>query len=71
MSEPGTQAEKQRLRDAAHKGIPWKKWGPYLSERQWGGVRENWTATSKRGTTSRTISRGHAPTSAAKTASRA
>ena len=41
MSEPRTQAEKQRLSDAAHKAIPWKKWGPYLSERQWGGVREN------------------------------
>jgi len=23
---------------------PWKKWGPYLSERQWGTVRENYGA---------------------------
>src|SRR5262245_19142808 len=35
------QAEKQRLREAAEGNIPWKKWGPYLSERQWGSVREN------------------------------
>ncbi len=41
MSESRTPAEQQRLRDAAHNDIPWKKWGPYLSERQWGGVREN------------------------------
>ena len=25
------------------KGIPWKKWGPYLSERQWGTVREDYS----------------------------
>lgn len=25
--------------------IPWKKWGPYLSERQWGTVREDYSAT--------------------------
>ncbi len=24
-------------------GIPWKKWGPYLSERQWGTVREDYS----------------------------
>jgi hypothetical protein len=35
------QAERQRLKDAARSGVPWRKWGPYLSERQWGGVREN------------------------------
>ena len=23
--------------------IPWKKWGPYLSERQWGTVREDYS----------------------------
>ena len=43
MSESRTPAEQQRLRDAAHNDIPWKKWGPYLSERQWGTVRENMT----------------------------
>jgi hypothetical protein len=28
--------EQKRLNDAREEGIPWKKWGPYLSERQWG-----------------------------------
>lgn len=27
-------AEQKRLNDAREAGIPWKKWGPYLSERQ-------------------------------------
>jgi hypothetical protein len=33
--------EQRRLSDAREKGIPWKKRGPYLSERQWGTVRED------------------------------
>ncbi len=41
MSEPTT--EHKRLEDDA-KGIEnWKKWGPYLSERQWGTVREDYS----------------------------
>jgi hypothetical protein len=40
MREHEKQAERQRLKDA-RTGVPWKKWGPYLSERQWGSVREN------------------------------
>ncbi len=35
--------EQRRLNDAREKGIPWKKWGPYLSERQWGTVREDYS----------------------------
>src|SRR5262245_25222550 len=36
-------AERARL-DADRDGkIPWKKWGPYLSERQWGTVREDYS----------------------------
>ena len=35
--------EKQRLDEARGRGIPWKKWGPYLSERQWGTVREDYS----------------------------
>jgi hypothetical protein len=35
--------EEQRLREAREQGIPWKKWGPYLSERQWGTVREDYS----------------------------
>jgi hypothetical protein len=35
--------EQRRLDDAREKKIPWKKWGPYLSERQWGTVREDYS----------------------------
>jgi hypothetical protein len=36
-------AEQIRLEDAREQKIPWKKWGPYLSERQWGTVREDYS----------------------------
>jgi Glycosyl hydrolase family 63 C-terminal domain len=35
--------EQKRLNQARESGIPWKKWGPYLSERQWGTVREDYS----------------------------
>src|ERR1700758_995124 len=35
--------EKQSLDEARGEGVPWKKWGPYLSERQWGTVREDYS----------------------------
>jgi hypothetical protein len=35
--------EAQRLAQAREEGTPWKKWGPYLSERQWGTVREDYS----------------------------
>ena len=35
--------EQKRLNDAREKSIPRKKWGPYLSERQWGTVREDYS----------------------------
>lgn len=35
--------EKQRLKAEKLDGVPWKKWGPYLSERQWGTVREDYS----------------------------
>src|SRR5258705_55535 len=34
-------AEQIRLAAAREQQAPWKKWGPYLSERQWGTVREH------------------------------
>ncbi len=37
-------AEQKRLNDARETKIPWKKWGPYLSERQWGTVREDYSS---------------------------
>src|SRR3974390_27129 len=36
-------AEKVRLVEAREVLVPWKKWGPYLSERQWGTVREDYS----------------------------
>jgi hypothetical protein len=35
--------EEQRLQETRNNKIPWKKWGPYLSERQWGTVREDYS----------------------------
>ncbi len=32
-----------RLKDARNPNAPWRKWGPYLSERQWGTVREDYS----------------------------
>lgn len=36
-------AEIVRLQEARTANIPWRKWGPYLSERQWGTVREDYS----------------------------
>jgi Glycosyl hydrolase family 63 C-terminal domain len=35
--------EVTRLQETHDAKIPWKKWGPYLSERQWGTVREDYS----------------------------
>jgi hypothetical protein len=37
-------AEEQRLRASADRSAHWKRWGPYLAERQWGTVREDYSA---------------------------
>src|SRR3982750_1233392 len=36
-------AEMKRIEEARTQTLPWKKWGPYLSERQWGTVREDYS----------------------------
>src|SRR6202165_4195348 len=36
--------EKRRLEEDRKGQQPWRKWGPYLSERQWGTVREDYSA---------------------------
>ena len=41
--EPMKTAEHTRLEEAREGKIDWKKWGPYLSERQWGTVREDYS----------------------------
>jgi hypothetical protein len=43
MSESSMTAEALRLDEAREKGVPWRQWGPYLSERQWGTVREDYS----------------------------
>ena len=35
--------EEQRLEEARTRLVHWKRWGPYLSERQWGTVREDYS----------------------------
>ncbi len=40
-------AEQIRLREAYHRQVPWLRWGPYLSERQWGTVREDYSQDGK------------------------
>ncbi|MBI4473664.1 MAG: glucosidase, partial [Acidobacteria bacterium] len=36
-------AEEQRLEESRRREQHWKRWGPYLSERQWGTVREDYS----------------------------
>jgi hypothetical protein len=44
MADQSGTEEERRLADSDAGGGPWKKWGPYLSERQWGTVREDYSA---------------------------
>src|SRR5256885_10217227 len=42
--ERAMDAERARLTEArVSKSAAWRKWGPYLSERQWGTVREDYS----------------------------
>jgi hypothetical protein len=43
---PAATPEHQRLEEDAGRGKNWKRWGPYLAERQWGTVREDYSADS-------------------------
>ena len=36
-------AEEKRLQDSAQRDVHWQRWGPYLAERQWGTVREDYS----------------------------
>ena len=36
--------EDRRLQEARAGQVPWRRWGPYLSERSWGTVREDYSA---------------------------
>ena len=59
MTRPShsTNAETQRLTLAASRDVDWKRWGPYLAERQWGTVREDY---SDRGTVWEYFTHDHA-----------
>ena len=39
-----TQTAEGRRIEEARLGAPWRRWGPYLSDRQWGTVREDYSA---------------------------
>jgi hypothetical protein len=41
--EAADTAEERRLADSRARRVHWKRWGPYLSERQWGTVREDYS----------------------------
>ncbi len=43
-SVASTDAERMRLAEADSGAVPWRAWGPYLSERAWGTVREDYSA---------------------------
>ena len=43
MKERAATAEDRRLAEDAARSANWKRWGPYLSERQWGTVREDYS----------------------------
>jgi hypothetical protein len=45
FTKPTSGAECQRLQEDAARQKNWKRWGPYLSERQWGTVREDYSAS--------------------------
>ena len=38
--------ERQRMEDDRNRDANWKRWGPYLAERQWGTVREDYSENS-------------------------
>ncbi|MEO0648998.1 MAG: glucosidase, partial [Cyanobacteria bacterium J06650_10] len=43
MTRSAPTPEHHRLQEHQQKQADWKKWGPYLSERQWGTVREDYS----------------------------
>ena len=40
-------AEESRLKESQDHTAPWRSWGPYVSERAWGTVREDYSATGE------------------------
>ncbi len=46
-NRPGETAEGRRLAEDGARAANWKRWGPYLAERQWSTVREDYSATGE------------------------
>ncbi|HEY4245119.1 MAG TPA: glucosidase [Kofleriaceae bacterium] len=47
MSNVGDDAERERIAEDARRVHNWRRWGPYLAERQWGTVREDYSETGE------------------------
>src|SRR5882724_1455280 len=43
QEEAALGAEARRLKEATERTVHWKRWGPYLAERAWGTVREDYS----------------------------
>ena len=43
LRSPPIDAEERRLEESRRREKHWKRWGPYLSERAWGTVREDYS----------------------------
>jgi hypothetical protein len=69
MPNPPPNAEQARLAEDEKRTRNWKRWGPYLSERQWGTVGRTTLPTARAGATSPTSTRAPGPTDGARTAS--
>jgi len=44
VKAPKATVEQQRLEEASARTAHWRRWGPYLADRQWGTVREDYSA---------------------------
>ena len=42
-----TDAERERLEEDARRVRNWRRWGPYLADRQWGTVREDYSSSAE------------------------
>jgi hypothetical protein len=45
LNTGGKTAEHERLREIKEQRVPWRRWGPYVSDRQWGTVREDYSSS--------------------------
>ena len=61
--------EGRRLEEARQRQTPWKKWGPYLTERQWGTVREAYSEGGNAWDSSRVTRAARVPCTAARRSS--